>query len=279
MAAERAPQGEACFNDVIRLYNGLYTGRRNSHDPSDCATTHEFRDWGRLHPRSRAVLRWNRSTGMGVAEKMWSSILGIVDASMGTFITKNAQEMYNRSNQIEFTSLAKERKALFITISDNDPSMRPFINVFITQAFNSLMRYADTECEGGRLEIPVRFFLDDFSNLYVPNMADILSVVRSREIWVTMLCQSVRQLDARYGEYEAASIVSNCDTQLLLGICDNYTAEFYHIRANKPASTLLNSKLSDVWLFVRGREPERVARYDLEDHPLYAELPEASKAA
>lgn len=276
LAAERSPEGEASFNDVISLYNGLY---RKVGSGKSTQTHYSFRDWASEHPNSRAVLRWNRIQGMADAEKMYASILGIVDTALSTFITKNAQEMYERPNQIDFAALAKKRIALFITVSDNDPSMRPMTNVLVTQAFNQLMRYADNECEGGRLECPVRFFLDDFSNLYIPNIDDILSVVRSREIWVTLLCQSVMQLNARYGDAKAASVIANCDTQLLLGFCDNETASFYSLRANKPASTLLNAGPGETWLFVRTRQPECVQRFNLKDHPRYKELPEAKVTA
>lgn len=278
LAVERAPKGTACFNDVVSLYNGLYEGRDSTgNEPMRSRTNTTFESWAANHPHSQAVARWCRAKGMCTAEKMWSSILGIIDTAMNTFITRNAQEMYERANQVDFTELAKRPIALFVTISDHDMSMRPLVNLFITQAFHALIYYADTECAGGRLAYPVRFFLDDFSNLKIPNIEELLSVVRSREIWITMLCQSIMQLNAQYGDAKAASIVANCDTQLVLGFCDNKTAEFYSLRACQPPSNLLNSKLSDVWLFVRGFKPRRVQRYDLEDHPRYSELPKVGR--
>lgn len=283
LAAESAPEGCASFSDVIRLYEGLFEikdrKRKDDNGGRESVTSSLIRAFAFDHPQSRAVSMWNRAANVANSPVTWACIISQVDNAMRVVATREARRMFECPNQIDFTQLAQKRVAMFITVSDNDPSMRPITNLFITQAFNQLIRYADKECKDGRLEHPVRFMLDDFSNLYVPNIADILSVVRSREIWVTMLCQSVMQLNARYGQAEAMSIVANCDTQLLLGFCDNATAEFYSLRANKPASALLNSVLTDVWLFIRGRGPERLARYDLEDHPRYAELPEAKKAA
>ena len=97
------------------------------------------------------------------------------------------------------------------------------------------MHEAD-RCPGGMLPFPVRFLLDDFSNLSIPNFADTLAVIRSREIWCTILVQSVAQLNSKYGPEDAASILGNCDEQLVLAFQDMQTATIFADRANKPAS-------------------------------------------
>lgn len=270
-AAERAPEGCASFSDVIRLYEGMYNGNGPTSNP----TARAIQQFNSRYPFARSGAMWSRATSVTESEKTWACIVAFVDNALRVLATRDARRMFENPKQVDFSCLAQKRVAMFVTVSDNDESMRPITSLFVAQAFNQLIRYADKECEGGRLPLPVRFLLDDFSNLYVPNVADVLSVVRSREIWITLLCQSVMQLNARYGEAQATSIIANCDTQLVLGFCDNSTAQYYSLRANRPASTLLNSALSDVWLFIRGRAPERVERYSLEDHALYAELPEA----
>ena len=48
-------------------------------------------------------------------------------------------------------------------------------------------------------------------------------------------------------------------------------------RADTLPSTLMATPIDRSWLFVRGRTPEQVERFRLEDHPLYGELPEAQR--
>lgn len=269
LAGETQPKGCASFTDVINFFEGMFDGGFEDNWTSRFVKNHQSK-----HPKSRAVAMWNRAISVGSAERTWACIVAFVENALQIFATSDAMDMYERRNQIDFSQLAKKHVAMFVSVSDIDPSLCPLTSTFIMQTIEQLELYADREC-GGSLPVPVRFLLDDFSNLTIPNIDKVLSVSRSREMWFTLLFQSIEQLTANYGEPKMMSIVSNCDTQLLLGFCDTVTANFYSLRANKPASTLLNSALTDVWLFIRGRNPERVDRFDLEDHPLYKELPEA----
>lgn len=101
---------------------------------------------------------------------------------------------------------------------------------------------------------PVRLYLDDFSNLRIPHFEDFIAVTRSREIWRTILCQTISQLEAVYGEASANTIVGNCSTQLVPGFQDTRAAGYFSERANWPVSTPLDRS----WLFVSGVPGELV---------------------
>ena len=120
--------------------------------------------------------------------------------------------------------------------------------------------------------MPVRFMLDDFANLTLPGFDDVLSVIHSREISCTAICQTVSQLEARYGEAQANSIIGNCDRHLVLGFQDERTARYFALRANKTPSTLLETPSGRWWLFERGQRGVCEPAYELEQHPGYAEL-------
>lgn len=284
----------ASFVDVIRFYENCYDGEDNkikeinnfsepdveklnqikSQNCFDFSTA--YRDILKIQKKTESSTAYkiiNRAKNMGVADRMWASILGILEGHLMTFISGEASQMYLNEKQINFRLLASKKIALFVTISDHDQSIRPITNLFITQAFSSLIDYAD-EQQNGMLPMPVRMYLDDFSNLNINDMANIMSIIRSREIWVTILCQSTSQLDENYGFHNAESIVANCDTQLILGFCDNSTANSYSLRARKQSVSLLETPLDKSWVFVRGRKGECINRYDLSKHPLYFELGE-----
>ena len=147
-----------------------------------------------------------------------------------------------------------------------------------SRRFSSLCRSADRDYPDHRLPVPVRFVLDDFANLRLPHIDDVLSVIRSREISCTVVCQTISQLEARYGEATANSIVGNCDSQLVLGFQDERTAAYFSCRANKTASTLLETPAGMWWVFLRGQRGAMDPARRLEDHPRYPEIIEAKRA-
>ena len=71
--------------------------------------------------------------------------------------------------------------------------------------------------------------------------------------------------------------MGNCDTHLVLAFQDPESARVFSDRADALPSTLMATPIDRSWLFVRGRTPEQVERFRLEDHPLYGELPEAQR--
>lgn len=231
-----------------------------------------FCDLRRQDPESYAVSLYRRARSTARAEKMHSSIMGIIAANLMPLTFDGALASFRKPEQIDFCDLGRERRVLFVTMDDMDRSLAPLTSLFVRQAFSSLCDFADASCEGGRLPVPVRFLLDDFANLTLPGFDDVLSVVRSREISCTVVCQTVSQLEARYGEAQANSIIGNCDRHLVLGFQDERTARYFALRANKTPATLLETPAGKWWLFERGRRGACEPAYELERHPGYGEL-------
>ena len=230
-----------------------------------------FCDLRRQDPESYAVSLFYRAKVTARAERMHSSIMGIIAANILPFSHEGAMRSYQHAEQVDFRSFGREKRALFVKMDDLDHSLSAMTSLFIQQAFSALCDMADESCEG-RLSVPVRFMLDDFSNLRLPDFDDALSVIRSREISCTAICQTVSQLEARYGEAQANSIMGNCDRHLVLGFQDERTARYFALRANKTPSTLLETPAGRWWLFERGQRGVCEPVYELERHPGYAEF-------
>ena len=228
-----------------------------------------FRELRREDPESYAVALYRRAKATARAEKMHASIMGIIAANLLPLSFEGALESFRNPCQLNFRVLGVEKHAVFVTMDDLDDSLAALTSLFVRQAFSVLCDFADTECEGGRLPVPVRFMLDDFANLTLPGFDRVLSVVRSREISCTVICQTVSQLEARYGAAEANSIIGNCDRQLVLGFQDEATARYFSLRANKTPATLLETPAGSWWYFERGHRGVCEAAYRLEDHPSY----------
>lgn len=232
-----------------------------------------------MNPGSFAVRTYRLFSENQKAEKMHASILGILGEKLQGLTFHEAERMFNARKRLDFRDLGREKCALFLTISDTDRSMDRLISLFYTQAMHVLCDSADRDYPDHRLPEPVRFVLDDFAtNACIPDFANLSSVIRSREISVSIILQSITQLRGMYGEADAATIISNCDHCLYLGGQDVETARLMAVKANKAASTILNMPLDQAYLFARGAEPRRVEKYDLRDHPRYQMLPEAGGA-
>ena len=198
--------------------------------------------------------------------------MGIIAANLLPLTFDGALASFRKVQQIDFCDLGRERRALFVTMDDMDRSLVPLTSLFVRQAFSSLCDFGDMCCNDGRLPVPVRFMLDDFANLTLPGFDDVLSVIRSREVSCTIICQTVSQLEARYDQAVANSIIGNCDRHLVLAFQDERTAKYFALRANKLPSTLLETPAGNWWLFERGHRGVCEPAYALEQHPRYREF-------
>ena len=246
------------MSEVIRLFEGIIANKNKFED--------HLQALAYTHPDSYANALYTRHSQNATAEKMHASILGFVATKLNTLGFDEAMAMFSNEKQVDFPSMGHEKTALFVTVSDVDFSLTPLTNLFLTHAFQELIEEAD-KCPGGRLPVPVRIFLDDFYNVHIPNFDKIIAVTRSREIWCTILCQTVAQLQQKYGVELADTVMGNCDVHLVLAFQDAATAKYYTHFADKPLRTLLTTPLDDSWLFIRGRRGIQVKKYDVDKHP------------
>lgn len=231
------------------------------------------REYCTICPDSFAAMRWKSLQGGRKADKTYSSILAILSQKLSNFSFSGVQKMSVNQKQIDFAEISREPTAVFVHVSDCDFSLSNLTSLFYTQALQALIAEADS-LPDNRLQIPVRLYLDDFANLIIPDMDKTISVIRSREISVSIVLQSITQLEGLYGHDKAMTIIDNCDHLLYLGGQSVETARFIGAKANKPTSAILNMALSKAWLFERGALPREVRKYDLTRHPLYRQLPE-----
>lgn len=120
------------------------------------------------------------------------------------------------TDELELASLGERKVALFALIPDNDTSFNFIVSIMYTQIFQQLFYLADHKYGGG-LPVHVHFVMDEFANVSLPDDFDkILSVMRSREVSVSIILQNLAQLKTLF-EKQWESIVGNCDEFLYLG--------------------------------------------------------------
>ena len=235
-------------------------------------------EWGDAFPESYALQKWKLYKGTDSADKTHACIRMFVGEKLSSYTSKGALKMFSNPHQVDFRSLGRRKIALFINVSDTDRSNDKLLNLLYSQALHELCDSADCSPDG-RLKVPVRFIMDDFaSNAVIPDFDKVISVIRSREIYVSLILQSLSQLDSMYGKDRAMTIINNCDSCLYLGGQDVETARYIAVKANKTADTILTLPIDAALLFVRGQKPQQVTKYSLEEDPLYLELVSASAA-
>lgn len=135
--------------------------------------------------------------------------------------------------EIDLTRPGKEKCAYFCAISDQDATFTFLSSLFFAFLFIKLVKYADMFSKTpGKLDVPVNFILDEFSNIgSIPDFEKKISTVRSRDINISVIIQSIPQLKNRYPNDVWQEIIGNCDTQLFLGCTDEMTAKYISDRS------------------------------------------------
>jgi type IV secretion system protein VirD4 len=124
--------------------------------------------------------------------------------------------LYKDEMKLDTLGDAGQRAVVFAVMSDTDPTYMFLHAIMIWQAINLLCTRALIDF-GGRLPTLVQFFLDEFGNFFVPDAEKMAAVLRSRNMSLILLLQSIAQLKAKYTEHATEAIVECCDTTVLLG--------------------------------------------------------------
>ena len=145
-------------------------------------------------------------------------------------------------DEIDLELPSQERCAYFLVTSDQDSTFDFLASLFLSFCFIKLVRYADKNCEGGKLPVPVHVLGEELTACgTIPDLSRRLSVIRSRNISMSCVFQNLAGLQNRYPLNLWQEILGNCDAQLFLGCTDELTAEFISSRTGL-ASVSVSSK-------------------------------------
>jgi len=204
--------------------------------------------------------------------------------------------MLTMTDELDLPSLGEKKTALFALIPDNDTSFNFIVSILYTQLFQQLFYLADHKY-GGSLPIPVHFVMDEFPNVSLPDdFEKILSVMRSRQVSVSIIVQNIAQIKALF-EKQWESILGNCDEFLYLGGNEQSTHKYVSELMGKENLDLntygksrgRNGNYSTNYqqtgrdlmtpdevrmldnkyaiLFIRGERPIKDLKYDILKHP------------
>ena len=213
------------------------------------------------------------------------------------------------TDEIDLELPGQKPCAYFLVTSDQDSTFDFLASLFLSFAFIKLVRYADKNCEGGRLAVPVHVLGEELTACgTIPDLSRRLSVIRSRNISMSCVFQNLAGLQNRYPNNLWQEIIGNCDIQLFLGCTDPLTAEFVSTRTGLASVAVSSqSKQLGTWrisnytpefretngvgkrsvltpdevlrfpidqalIIIRGMKALRVDKFDYSKHPEYRKL-------
>lgn len=247
------PEEERNLSSVCRLYDTVVDGRYEK----------LILEMQEEDPMAFAVRQYSATMAAKEAEKMAASIKSVTGQKLLPYMVSEVDQLFKMGNRIDFRDLRRQKTALFVHISDVDRSLDRLVALFYEQMLKALIERSDQD------GYPVHIILDDFvCGCPIQGFDSISSVIRSRGIYVSLIIQSIAQLESLYGN-KAATICDNCDTTLYLGGNDPTTARWIGERANRSPHAILSMPVDDALLIQRGKPVQKVKRYRLEDHHDY----------
>ena len=157
-------------------------------------------------------------------EKTYSSILSTLQSKLGKFDSKEIAELTS-TDTINFEQIGTEKTAVYVISPDTHTTYNFLLTIFFSQMIQQLYDFADNN--GGKLQVPTYFILDEFANIgQIPDFDQKISTSRSRKISFSVILQNLDQLEAIYDKsYE--TIIGNCDTHVFLGSNSQKTVEYF----------------------------------------------------
>ena len=145
-------------------------------------------------------------------------------------------------DEIDLELPGKQPCAYYCITSDQDSTFDFLSSLFLSFIFIKLVRYADQNCPGGALPVPVHVLGEELCACgVIPDLSRKISVIRSRNISMSCVFQNLAGLQNRYPQNQWQEILGNCDITLFLGCTDALTAQFISDRTGE-ASIAVTSK-------------------------------------
>lgn len=286
-----APEDEQNFTMVMEMLN--YAEVKEDEEDYESPLDELFKRLEMIDSNSLALKQYK--IYKQAAGKTAKSILISVGVRLAAF---NLEELASltKYDEMELEQIGERKTALFAIILDNDSTFNFVVGMLYTQLFQMLYYQADY-VHGGELPVPVHFLMDEFANVALPDEFDkLLSTMRSRQIFVSIILQNLAQIKALYKD-SWESILGNCDETYYLGGNEQSTHKYisellgketldtntygksegrsgnYSTNYQQTGRELLTADevrlLNNNYglLFIKGERPVKDKKYDLLKHP------------
>ncbi len=176
------------------------------------------------------------------AENTMRNFFGVVTQKLSMFNDKGICYITSGTD-IVFENFTKKPTVFFLIVPDQIKVRHALATLCVSQLYKALVNLANLR--GGKLPWPTYFILDEFGNMPKMNdFATIVTVSRSRGIFLTLVLQDYKQLETIYGPENAVTIRNNCNHQVFIGVNDMDTRKMFSDLMGEMEVTTESSSIS-----------------------------------
>ena len=244
-----APENEQNFITLLEMLNSMDV--REDDEDYENPVDLMFKALKKRNPNHFAVRQYVKFKM--AAGKTLKSILVSCGARLAPFDIEELREITSY-DELSLDTVGDRKTALFLIMSDTDPTFNFLISLIYTQLFNLLCEKAD-DVYGGRLPVHVRCLIDEMANIgQIPNLEKLIATIRSREISACLVLQAQSQLKSIYKD-NCDTIIGNCDSHIFLGGIEPTTLKELSAQLGKETIDTFNTGES------RGKEVSHSLNY------------------
>lgn len=173
------------------------------------------------HPDDESL--WNEWKGVltGNPEGIQSFVLNAITA-LKALSNPRVGKLTARSD-FSLEDMRKEKTVIYVITPAQHAEYYSFLtSLFFRSVFNACMRRLPD-----RKTLPVYVLYDEFGHSTIPNFVSTANTIRGYKVSLSIILQSVSQLNARYGKDYADSIQGGFNTYLTYSAADPQTASFF----------------------------------------------------
>jgi len=166
---------------------------------------------------------WNEWKGVltGNKEGVQSFVLNAI-TSLKSLSNQNVARLTSKSD-IPLGEIRQQKTIIYLITPAQHAEYFSFLtSLFFRSVFNACMRKMPD-----RKTLPVYILYDEFGHSTIPNFVSTINTIRGYKVSVSIILQSISQLDARYGSEYAQSIQGGFNTYLTYSGADPKTADFF----------------------------------------------------
>ncbi len=154
------------------------------------------------------------------------SYIGVLNGKI-SFMNDIGISYLTSESDINFEEFTDKPTVFYLIIPDDREERHNLAILCLSQLYKRLVDKANTY-HTKKLPSHVYFILEEFGNLPpIPKFDSMITVSRGRNILYEMAVQSYTQLETKYGQDAAKTIIGNCNAQIYLGTDDQPTRDSF----------------------------------------------------
>lgn len=236
------PENKLNFYDIIDCITSLPLKKLFKQIAGNMNEDEDFEDEENGDGENTAAIKYIRSF-LGKSDLSDSEMLMDINETLDTYLMDFINDMRIRNalspseNVINWEKDLDEYNIFLSIPEDKIDQWGSLLNVLITQLIRTLERRPERYTPQGAKLKPVLLLLDEFPAIgRIDVLANALSMLRSKNVTILLIAQSISQLDAIYGRDGRNIMLENCDFQAVLRVnCADSQKYFSELAGTVPA--------------------------------------------